>query len=329
MRRRQFLAVAGGALACPLAAHAQQAKRLPIIAMIYSVGSVAEMAGVDPLGVNMRALERELRDLGWIDGRTVTIERQSTEGQSERAAAILAEVVARRPDVILLGGARWMHEAALRATRTIPIVASFGEDPVAAGLISSLARPGGNLTGVTRATGPEFYGKASQFLRDAAPGIRRLAFLAPRETLDAFQAIAPSVGITVVPVQADTSEQLDASLANILREGADALLVPSGPIFLQHAKRIAVFAVENKLPALFGMRQSAEAGGLMSYGPSIVVLYRQMARQVDRVLKGVRPEDIPTERPTTFELVINAKAATALGLAIPPGLLVLADEVVE
>ena len=124
MRRRQFLAVAGGALACPLAAHAQQAKRLPIIAMIYSVGSVAEMAGVDPLGVNMRALERELRDLGWIDGRTVTIERQSTEGQSERAAALLAEVVARRPDVIVLGGARWMHEAALRATRTIPIVAS-------------------------------------------------------------------------------------------------------------------------------------------------------------------------------------------------------------
>ena len=329
MKRRQFLAAAGGALACPLAAYAQHAKRLPVIAMVYSVGAVAEMTGIDPLGVNMRALERELRDLGWIDGRTVTIERHSPEGQSERAAAILAEVVARRPDVILLGGAQWLHEAAVRATRTIPIVAPFGEDPVAAGLISSLARPGGNLTGVTRVTGPEFYGKASQFLRDAAPGIRRLAFLAPSETLDAFQAIAPSVGITVVPVRVDNSEQLDASLATILRERADALLVPSGPIFLQHAKRIAAFAVENKLPALFGMRQSAEAGGLMSYGPSIVVLYRQMARQVDRILKGVRPEDIPTERPTTFELVINAKAATALGLAIPPGLLVLADEVVE
>jgi putative ABC transport system substrate-binding protein len=147
--------------------------------------------------------------------------------------------------------------------------------------------------------------------------------------LDAFQAVAPSVGITVIPVQVDTSEQLDASFANILRERADAMLVPSGPIFLQHAKRIAEFAVENKLPALFGMRQSAEAGGLMSYGPSIVVLYRQMARQVDRILKGVRPEDIPTERPTTFELVINAKAATALGLAIPPAFLVLADEVIE
>src|SRR4051794_17051276 len=268
MRRREFIAGLGGATAVwPLTARAQQGKRLPVIAMVYSIGAVAEMAGVDPLGVNMRAFERGLRDLGWIDGRTVTIERQSSEGQPQRAGAILAEVVARRPDVILLGGARWLHEAALRATNTIPLVTPFGEDPVAAGLISSLARPGGNLTGVTRVTGPEFYGKASQFLRDAAPGIRRLAFLAPSETLDAFQAIAPSVGITVLPVRVDNSEQLDASLATILRERADALLVPSGPVFLQHARRLAAFAVQNKLPALFGMRQSAEAGGLMSYGP--------------------------------------------------------------
>ena len=247
------------------------------------------MAGVDPLGVNMRAFERESRDLGWIDGRTVVIERQSTEGQPQRATDILAEVVARRPDVILLGGARWLHEAALRATRTIPIVAPFGEDPVPAGLISSLARPGGNLTGVTRATGPEFYGKASQFLRDAAPDIRRLAFLAPRETLDAFQAVAPSVNITVIPVQVDTSEQLDASFRVTSCANGLTQCRCQASNFLQHAKRIAEFAVENKLPALFGMRQSAEAGGLMSYGPSIVVLYRQMARQVDRILKGVHP----------------------------------------
>jgi ABC-type uncharacterized transport system substrate-binding protein len=329
MRRREFIGLLGGAAAFPLAARAQPAKRLPTIAMVYSIGSVTEMAGVDPLGVNMRAFERGMRDLGWIDGRTVTIERRSTEGDPQRAVTILAEVVARRPDVILLGGARWLHQAALHATRTIPIVAPFGEDPVAAGLISSLARPGGNLTGVTRTTGPEFYGKGLQFLRDAAPGVRRLAFLAPREALDAFETVAPSDGVTVIRVQADTAEQLDAGLAGILRERPDALLVPSGPIFLQHAKRIAVFAAENKLPGLFGMRQSAETGGLMSYGPSIVVMYRQMARQVDRILKGARPEDIPTEQPTTFELVINAKAAKALGLTIPPALLVLADEVIE
>jgi ABC-type uncharacterized transport system substrate-binding protein len=329
MTRRDFIRLLGGAALFPFVARAQPAKRLPVIAIVYSIGTVAEMAGVDPLGVNMRAFERGLRDLGWIDGHTVTIERQSPEGQSERAVAILAEVVARKPDVIMLGGARWLHEAALRATRAIPIVAPFGEDPVAAGLISSLARPGGNLTGVTRTTGPEFYGKGLQFLRDAAPGVRRLAFLAPREALDAFETVAPSDGVTVIRVQADTAEQLDAGLAGILRERPDALLVPSGPIFLQHAKRIAVFAAENKLPGLFGMRQSAETGGLMSYGPSIVVMYRQMARQVDRILKGARPEDIPTEQPTTFELVINAKAAKALGLTIPPALLVLADEVIE
>jgi ABC-type uncharacterized transport system substrate-binding protein len=313
----------------PLTARAQPAKRLPTIAIVYSVGSIAEMAGVDPLGVNMRAFERGMRDLGWIDGRTVTIDRRSPEGDPQRAAAILAEVVANRPDVIMLGGARWLHEAALRATRTIPIVAPFGEDPVAAGLISSLARPGGNLTGVTRTPGPEFYGKAIEFLREVAPNIRRLAFLAPREAQDAFQEVGQQAGIAIIPISADVSEQLDAAFASIRRERVDALLVPSGPIFLQNARRIAAFAAESKLPGLFGMRQSVEAGGLMSYGPSIMVLYRQMARQVDRILNGARPEDIPTERPTTFELVINAKAAAALGLAIPPTLLVLADEVIE
>jgi putative tryptophan/tyrosine transport system substrate-binding protein len=176
---------------------------------------------------------------------------------------------------------------------------------------------------------PAGYGKGLQFLRDVAPGVTRLAFLAPREALDAFQTVAPSAGITVIPVQVDISEQLDAGFANILSERADALLVPSGPIFLLHAKRIAAFAAESKLPGLFGMRQSVEAGGLMSYGPSISVRYRRMARQVDRILKGARPEDIPTEQPTTFELVINAKAAIAPGLTIPPALLVLADEVIE
>jgi putative ABC transport system substrate-binding protein len=267
--------------------------------------------------------------LGWIDGRTVTIERHSALGNPQRAAIILAELVEQKPDVIMVGGARWLHEAALHATRTIPIVASFGEDPVSDGLISSLARPGGNLTGVTRTPGPEFYGKALEFLKEIAPGIARPAFLAPREALGAIVTVARPAGTTVISVPVDATDQLDVAFANILRERADGLLAPSGPIFLQNAKRIATFAIENNLPALFGMRQSVEAGGLMSYGPSIMVLYRQMARQVDSILKGARPEDLPTERPTTFELVINAKAALALGLRIPPPLLVLADEVIE
>ena len=252
-RVRQPVRRRGGAW--PLAARAQQGKRLPVIAMVYSIGAVAEMAGVDPLGVNMRAFERGLRDLGWIDGRTVTIERQSSEGQSQRAVAILAEVVARRPDVILLGGARWLHEAALRATNTIPLVTPFGEDPVAAGLISSLARPGGNLTGVTRTTGPEFYAKAFQFLRDIAPGVTRLAFLAPREALDAFQTVAASAGITVIPVQVDTSEQLDAAFSNILRERADALVGAERSDFLTACE------------AHCGICSREQAAGLVRHAP--------------------------------------------------------------
>ena len=330
MNRREFaslLAAATVTRARP--AVAQQPKRLPVVAIVYSIGSVGDMAGTDPLGVNMRAFERGLRDLGWIEGRTIMIERRSSEGEPERATAQLTEVIARRPDVIMLGGARWLHEAALRATRTIPIVAPFGEDPVATGLVSSLARPGGNLTGVTRTTGPDFYNKALQLLREAAPGITRVAFLAPKEALVAYQAVTPPVGVTIISAQADISEQLTAAFEKIRSEQADALLVPSGPIFLSNAKRIATFAADSKLAALFGMRQSVEAGGLMSYGPSISVLYLQMARQVDRILKGERPGEIPTEQPTTFELVINMKAAKALGLTIAPTLLTLADEVIE
>jgi putative ABC transport system substrate-binding protein len=330
VNRREFISVLAAAAATRAQpAIAQHPKRLPVLAIVYSIGSVAGMAGADPLGVNMRAFERGLRDLGWIEGRTIVIERRSSEGEPERATAALNEVVARGPDVILLGGARWLHEAALRATRTIPLVAPFGEDPIAAGLISSLAQPGGNLTGVTRTTGTDFYGKAIQLLREAAPEIARLAFLAPQEALNSYQALAPPAGLTIIPAQADISEQLNAAFEKIRRERAEALLVPSGPIFLVNAKRIAAFAADSKLPAMFGMRQSAEAGGLMSYGPSISALYVQMARQVDRILKGANPKDIPTEQPTTFELVINVKAAKGLDLTIPHSLLTLADEVIE
>ena len=241
----------------------------------------------------------------------------------------MAEVILLKPDLILLGGARWLHEAALAETKTIPIIAPFGEDPVAAGLIASLARPGGNLTGVTRNTGPDFYGKALGLLLEASPGIKRPAFLAPKEAILAFNATFQPSGMTIVSAQADTTEQIDGAMAMILRERADALLVPSGPIFLQRAERIGEFAGANKLPGIFGMRQSAEAGGLMSYGPSIMALYRQMAAQADRILRGARPEDIPTEQPITFELIINLKAAKALGIAMPPTLLASADEVIE
>jgi putative ABC transport system substrate-binding protein len=330
MRRREFIAGIGATAALvSRSARAQQTRRLPSIAIVYSVGTVNEMAGTNALGVNMRAFEKALHDRGWIEGRTVAIERRSPEGDPRRAKSIMAEVVLLKPDLILLGGARWLHEAALAETKTIPIVAPFGEDPISAGLIASLARPGGNLTGVTRTAGPEFYSKALGLLLEASPSIKRPAFLAPSEAILAFSGTFRPSGIEIVSAQADTTAQIDGALASILREGADALLVPSGPAFLQKAEQIGKFAEVNKLPGIFGMRQSAEAGGLMSYGPSIIAVYRQMAGQVDRILRGARPQDIPTEQPTTFELIINLKAAKTLGIAMPPTLLASADEVIE
>jgi putative ABC transport system substrate-binding protein len=328
MRRRDFIAGAAIAIAGRHPAAAQPLRQLPVISIVYSVGSVSEM-GTDALGINMRAFEDGLRERGWIDGRTIVIERRSSEGDQRRAASILAEVVSRKPNLIMLGGARWLHDAALTETRTIPIITPFGEDPVAAGLIASLARPGGNLTGVTRTTGAELYSKALGLLLEAAPTATRPAFLAPREALVAYQTIVRPPGITIVSAQADTAEQIGSAFATVLAERADSLLVPSGPIFLLNARRIAQFAAENGLPGLFGMRQSAEAGGLMSYGPSIVGLYRQLAVQADRILRGARPEDIPTEQPTKFELVVNLKAAKGLGLSLPATLLASADEVIE
>jgi putative ABC transport system substrate-binding protein len=330
MRRRELIAGFGAvAVLGSYPVRAQQTRRLPVVAIVYSIGSVNEMAGTDALGVNMRAFETALHDRGWIDGRNITIERRSSEGDPRRAKSILAEIILLKPDLIMLGGARWLHETALVETRTIPIIAPFGEDPVAAGLIASLARPGGNLTGVTRTAGPDFYSKALGLLLEASPGIKRPAFLAPSEAILAFRATFRPSGITIVSAQADTTEQIDDALASILREGVDALLVPSGPIFLQRAEQIGKFAEANKLPGIFGMRQSAEAGGLMSYGPSIIALYRQMAAQADRILRGARPEDIPTEQPTTFELILNLRAAKALGITIPPTLLAIADELLE
>ena len=330
MRRREFIAGIGATAALvSRPARAQQTRRLPTIAIVYSVGTVNEMAGTDALGVNMRAFEKALSDRGWIEGRTVAFQRRSAEGDPRRAKPIMAEVALFKPDLILLGGARWLHEAALAETKVIPIVAPFGEDPVSAGLIASLARPGGNLTGVTRTAGPEFYSKALGLLLEASPSIKRPAFLAPSEAILAFSGTFRPSGIAIVSAQADTTEQIDGALASILREGADALLVPSGPAFLQKAEQIGKFAEANKLPGIFGMRQSAEAGGLMSYGPSIIALYRQMAGQVDRILRGALPQDIPTEQPTTFELIINLRAAKILGIAMPPTLLATADEVIE
>ena len=330
MQRREFIAGLGGAAVTgTLPAMAQQSKRLPVVALVTVGAPLANLLGADPVSLPWRGFVHGLRDLGWIDGRTVVIERRSTEDDPQRAPAMFAELIARGVDVFMLAGARWLQDAAQQATRTIPIVTHFPEDPVAAGLISTLANPGGNLTGVTSITGPEFFSKQLQLLLELAPGITRVVFLGPHGILDKYHGEGRPAGLTVVRVQVDEPRQYDDAFAAILRERADALIVSSGPINYGNARKIVAFAANSGLPAIYPIREAVEAGGLLCYGTSIPGVFRQAARLVDRFLKGANPGDIPTERATTFELVINGKTSKLLGLAIPANLLARADEVVE
>ena len=330
MKRREFIALLGGAtVARVVPAGAQRADRLPVVALVFGSASLAEMVGSDPTNLVARGFVHGLRDLGWIDERTIIIERRTAEGQPQRAPAIIAELLARGVDVIVLASARWLLEAAQQATRTVPIITEFRDDPVAAGLISGLARPGGNLTGVTSTTGPEFDAKRLQLLLEVAPRLARTAFLATRDVLEQYRSGAAPPGVTVVPVLVEVAEQYEKAFAVILRERVDSLMVSSSPVNYNHAQRISTFASTNSLPAIYAFREAVVIGGLMSYGTSIPGIFQQAARMVDRILKGAQPGDLPTEQPTKFELVINLKTAKAQKLTIPPSLLARVDEVIE
>jgi putative ABC transport system substrate-binding protein len=270
-----------------------------------------------------------LRDLGWIDGQTVSIERLSLEGNPQRAPELLADLVARKVDVIVLGGARWLHDAALSATRTVPLITLFQDDPVAAGLITSLARPGGNLTGVAQTTGPEFFRKRLQLLKEIAPRISRVAFLGPQGVLQQDRTVEALAGITIVPVPVDVVDQLDAAFDTIRRERADGMMVAGSAITYAYYQRIVTFADENRLPTIHSGREAVVAGGLLSYGTSVPWVFGRMARLTDRVLKGAKPQELPAEQATTFELIVNTMTAKALGLEVPPMMIALADEVIE
>jgi putative ABC transport system substrate-binding protein len=329
MNRREFTALLGPLAAWPLAARAQQPARLPVVGLVFGAPTPAEIAGASPAFLPAHAFVQRLRELGWLDGRTVIIERRSAEGRRDRASAILAELVARGADLIMVGATDWLQEASQQATRTIPIIGLFTEDPVAAGLVASLARPGGNLTGVTTATGPELYDKRFQLLKELAPKSTRVAFLGRRSAWETFRIRAKDATPVLVFAPVDRPEEFEDAFAIVLRERADALLVSHGPILNVNAARIAAFAKEQRLPAVFPWRVAAEAGGLMSYGPDVPTHFRQLAEYADKILKGAKPADLPIEQPTKFELVINSKTAEALGLSIPPTLLVRADEVIE
>jgi putative ABC transport system substrate-binding protein len=287
------------------------------------------MAGPDPAFPPARAFVQRLHALGWIDGQTIVIERRSAEGQPGRAAAVLGELVARGVDAIMVGATDWLRDAALQATRAIPVVALFTEDPVVEGLVASLARPGGNLTGVATTAGREVDEKRLQLLRELTPSAARVAFLGRRSAWESYRSGANAGMLPHVFAPVDRPDDYEEAFAIVRRERTDALLVSHGPVMFFGVPRLVAFAAEHRLPAVYPWREAVEAGGLMSYGTSVHGVFRQAADFVDRILRGAKAGDLPIEQPITFELAINLKTAGTLDLTPPPALLARADEVVE
>jgi putative ABC transport system substrate-binding protein len=324
MDRREFITLLGGAAAWPLAARAQQAGKLPTIGVL----------GSDPSFWSpwTTAFVERLRQLGWMDGRTVAIEYSWNQGRPERDAQIAADFVRLKVDVIVTPGG---SAAGLKqATAVIPIVFVLDPDPVGSGLVDSLARPGGNVTGLS-VQSSDLAGKRLELLREVVPRLLRLAIMInvgyPAAVLELgeVQAAARKLNIEVVPLEIRRAEDI-APASEALKKRADALYVVGDPIVAANRTRIITLAqTAARLPTIFGFRELVQAGGLMSYGPNFPALFRRAAELVDKILRGTRPADIPVEQPTKFELVINLTTAAALGLTVPPTLLALADDVIE
>jgi putative ABC transport system substrate-binding protein len=327
MDRREFLAGLV-LLAVARAAEAQPAGKR------YRVGILSPAGVPDPSVVTTpNLLPMVLGELGYVDGRNLVVERRFAEGKSDRLPGLARELVQLQVDVIFaLGGDA--VQAARDATTAIPIVMMSGGDPVARGWVGSLSRPGGNITGVTVAAETVLAGKRLELLREAVPGAVRIAVLAPGASpsvghqLEEAQKAAASLRVKLVVVEVHGTAY-DRAFAAIGDGRADALLVLQSPTLTRDRKLIIDRAAKARLPAIYEWREQVEAGGLMSYGASIVDLSRRVAAYVDKILKGAKPADLPVEQPTKFELVINLKTAKALGLTIPPSLLLRADQVIE
>jgi putative ABC transport system substrate-binding protein len=323
--RRTFLAALGGAAAArPLAARAQQPAKMPVIGVIG--GGTPSTHGQLIAGFVQR-----LRELGWIEDRTVAIEIRWAEGRNERYTEIAAEFVRRKVDVILTAGAG--VPAAKQATSVIPIVFSAANDPLGAGFVASLARPGGNITGLSMQN-TDSASKRLELLREVVVGLRRLAILtnvsygAAVAELREAHATARASGLEVITLEIQRSEDV-APAFEALNDPIGALYVCSDPLTLTNRIRINTLALSARLPMIYGLREYVEAGGLMSYGPNFLDLYRRSASYVDKILRGTKPADIPVEQPTKFDFIVNLLTAKALRLTIPPTLLARADEVIE
>ena len=325
MKRREFITLLGSAAAWPLAAHAQQAGKVPTIGFVGASTASAQSQWV-------AAFVQRLRELGWIDGRTVAIEYRWAEGRDERFAEIAAEFVRLKVDVIVTSGTPQVL-AAKQATSVIPIVFATAGDPVGTGLVTSLARPGGNVTGLSNQM-TDLAGKRLELLREVVPNLRRLAIIAnvanPAVVLEIAeaQAAARVLGLEVVIPEIRRAEDI-APAFKALEGRTQALYVTADALVITNRARIHTLAMGVRLPTMYASRDYVEAGGLMSYGTNIANLFRRAGDLVDKILRGAKPGDIPVEQPTKFDLVINLTTAKALGLTIPESFLLSADEVIE
>jgi putative ABC transport system substrate-binding protein len=330
MKRREFIALAGGAAAAwPLAARAQQPA-----GRVYRI-RYQSLASREQTLHFIKAFEDGLQSFGYRVGENVVIEYRFADGQAERLPALAADLVRLGVDIFIASGSVPSVVAAMKATTAIPIVMAASVDPVGTGLVASLARPGGNVTGLAVDSGGEILGKRFELLKETLPNLSRLgilwnpdvAFIRSRQT--AMTETARTLGLTTIPAEARGVETLEQAFATMMRERAQAFVVQGDSVLFNYRGQIAEMALKNRLPAASLQREYAEAGLLLTYGADIRDLYRRTAGFVDKIFKGATPADLPVEQPTKYELVINLKTAKALDIIVPPTLLTRADEVIE
>jgi ABC-type uncharacterized transport system substrate-binding protein len=326
MDRRAFLG-ALGLLTTPLVAAAQSAGKVPRIGVLGPRTASDGARYLEPF-------RRGMRDLGWVEGKNILIEYRWAEGRSERIPELAAELVRLNVDVIFAGTTA-MTVAAWKATKTIPIVMATGGDPVAIGLVASLARPGGNVTGLSFSVDSETFAKQLELLKETVPTVRRVAVLfnpanpGQRPAVERVGDAARSIGVSLQVLEARTPSDFKQAFAAMARARAEALLVVADSILGYNRLRLQGFVARSRLPAIYGLREHVEAGGLMSFAADVRDNFRRAATYVDKILKGAKPADLPVEQPSKFELVINLKTAKELGLTVPPSLLARADQVIE
>ena len=326
MKRREFISLLGGAAAWPLAARAQQPPSQPLVGLLSPVSATAPHVG---------AFRRGMRDLGYVEGANVAFAFRFADGQVAKLSTLANELVALRPAVIVAGSLAAVLETH-KATRTIPILMIMARaDPTVVGLAASMARPGGNVTGFWLEGDEALVGKRLDLLKLAVPGISRVGVMVnPDDASDAnpikaLPAAARALGLAVRVLDVRSAAEVEPSFAAAVREGLQGLHVSQSPLFYANRAQVTAMAARAGLPAVYGFREFAVAGGLISYAASLPDSYRRLAGLVDKILKGASPGDLPIERPTTFELVVNLKTAKAMGLIIPEPFLLLADEVIE